>query len=232
MRVSRLLCAALFAAASLPASAVSFEFGNLTWDGTNNHGFLPTDGVKCTAGDLCSSNVDGGVRNGDLTFANGGITVHATGTFNGNTAAVVQDHDDGYNAANHIGAGLGVYHLSGDSSDDNITTGEKLTLTFDHVVKVTSIGLRADGHNDDDWITGATFKFNGTETMLPTHIGSIGGLNMIGTQFTFEFGGRHADQFYLSSIVAVTVVPEPETYALMLAGLGAVAFVARRRKQA
>lgn len=29
----------------------------------------------------------------------------------------------------------------------------------------------------------------------------------------------------------VTAVPEPETYALMLAGLGVVAFIARRRKQ-
>jgi len=30
--------------------------------------------------------------------------------------------------------------------------------------------------------------------------------------------------------LAVTAVPEPETYALMLAGLGAVGFIARRRK--
>jgi hypothetical protein len=29
---------------------------------------------------------------------------------------------------------------------------------------------------------------------------------------------------------SVTAVPEPETYALMLAGLGVVGFVARRRK--
>lgn len=33
------------------------------------------------------------------------------------------------------------------------------------------------------------------------------------------------------NVVNVTAVPEPETYALMLAGLGAVAFVARRRRR-
>jgi hypothetical protein len=35
-----------------------------------------------------------------------------------------------------------------------------------------------------------------------------------------------------SGELSVTAVPEPETYALMLAGLGAVALVARRRKSA
>jgi len=30
---------------------------------------------------------------------------------------------------------------------------------------------------------------------------------------------------------AVTPIPKPETYALMLAGLGAMGFIARRRKQ-
>lgn len=35
---------------------------------------------------------------------------------------------------------------------------------------------------------------------------------------------------FVGANYTVTAVPEPETYALMLAGLGAVAFVARRRK--
>ncbi|CAN5117922.1 hypothetical protein BH11PSE10_BH11PSE10_09130 [soil metagenome] len=35
---------------------------------------------------------------------------------------------------------------------------------------------------------------------------------------------------FVGASYTVTAVPEPETYALMLAGLGAVAFVARRRK--
>ena len=42
--------------------------------------------------------------------------------------------------------------------------------------------------------------------------------------------GKSGGNYTLNA--AVTPVPEPETYALMLAGLGAVAFIARRRKSA
>ncbi|MFN6995089.1 MAG: FxDxF family PEP-CTERM protein [Aquincola tertiaricarbonis] len=42
--------------------------------------------------------------------------------------------------------------------------------------------------------------------------------------------GKSGGSYLLNA--AVTPVPEPETYALMLAGLGAVAFIARRRKSA
>jgi len=45
---------------------------------------------------------------------------------------------------------------------------------------------------------------------------------------TGAFGGLYS----LTSTLVTAPVPEPETYALMLAGLGAVAFVARRRKSA
>ena len=38
--------------------------------------------------------------------------------------------------------------------------------------------------------------------------------------------------YSINSAAAVTAVPEPETYALLLAGLGVVGFVAKRRKSA
>lgn len=49
--------------------------------------------------------------------------------------------------------------------------------------------------------------------------------------FTGATGGSYADQRITSlSVNSVAAVPEPETYAMLLGGLGALGFVARRRK--
>lgn len=49
--------------------------------------------------------------------------------------------------------------------------------------------------------------------------------------FTGATGGSYADERVTSfSLNPVAAVPEPETYAMLLAGLGALGFMARRRK--
>lgn len=231
MKLVKTLLALALGAALLPATAAQFDFYKLNQPNASDPpDFLPSNGIVCTTYDLCSSNVDGGVFGGNLSYTNGGIAAVATGTYMGNTASAVQDSTKGWTASK--GAGLGVYHLSKVSSDDNITFDEVLTISFDQVVNLTSLELRAEGHNYTGWTAGATFLLNGVQTLLPLGTGNIA-LNQVGQVFTFGFddGARTADQFYLAAMT-VQAVPEPDTYAMLLAGLGALGFVARRRKQA
>jgi hypothetical protein len=239
--IKSLLSGLFIAMAGSAAAQTVFDFANLTYNGTSNSGFLPTIGVQCTGGDMCSSNPSSVLSGGALTFQNGGISVDALASFNGSTfggagAAVVQDHEDAYNGllsgSGAVGAGLGVYHTVNSTSDDNITSDEVLKLHFNQGVTLSSIGLRADGHNTTGWSSGATFQYsldnaNWTTGLMPVNNGQFA-LNQTGTDFYFRYGGSSAAQFYVSS---VTAVPEPETYAMMLAGLGLMGFTARRRKQ-
>ena len=240
MNLRKTLFALALGAAILPASAAQFDFYKLNQPNSATLDFLPTNGIKCTTHDLCSSNVDGGVFGGALNFTSDGITASATGSYLGETtrASAVQDSTKNWSDSN--GAGLGVYHQRNVTSDDNITFGEMLTITFDQAVTVTRIELRSEGHNFTNWTSGATFLLNGVQTALPQGTGYID-LNMTGTVFTFAFDGplpaltnvvkSTGDQFYLSAMT-VQAVPEPGTYAMLLAGLGALGFVARRRAAA
>ncbi len=48
--------------------------------------------------------------------------------------------------------------------------------------------------------------------------------------WTIVLGGDQAGQIPNTTAFSITPVPEPETYAMMLAGLGLMGWVARRRK--
>jgi hypothetical protein len=68
-----------------------------------------------------------------------------------------------------------------------------------------------------------------------TSIGNVRILNLwdtrTGTAGNYSFSGQHQDQLYLIPDIITTPVPEPESYAMLLAGLGLFGFAARRRKQ-
>ncbi|HEU4843011.1 MAG TPA: FxDxF family PEP-CTERM protein [Burkholderiaceae bacterium] len=236
MKLRNILAASALLAATVPAFAAVtvFDFSNLKYEGRQNTGLLPsgvlgTDYWGCTGGDICSSNIDHKILGGDLVYTVNGISATATAQYQSGSqsydATVVQDHENGYSAANKIGAGLGVYHKAHDNSDDNITRGEQLTLTFAGPVNLSSVMLRSDGH-DTSWKRNATFLLNGTSYKLDDTIAPAA---LTGSVFTFQFGGAKPDQFYLGG-VTVSAVPEPSSYAMLLAGVGLMAFVARRRK--
>lgn len=211
------------------AVALNFDFGDLKWDGSRNTGFLPTSSsYKCTNGDLCSSDVNNNRYGGGLTYTQQDVSLTATGSYRGHAAAVVQDHDNSYTPGGKNGAGLGVYHTKY-TSDDNVTFGEVLTLTFNQDVTISNVGLRSETHDVWNWTKGATLLVNGKEMLLPKGTGDLG-VNLTGRTFTFAFNDRCGDQFYLSSL-AVQAVPEPASAAMLLAGLGLVGGIARRRRQ-
>jgi hypothetical protein len=72
----------------------------------------------------------------------------------------------------------------------------------------------------------ATFSGDNVTTWLGTL-----GAGQYHIDISGSFGPEAAYGQYSVAMNAVPAVPEPETYALMLAGLGAVAFMARRRRQ-
>lgn len=226
--------ASVYAAPAHPAIAATvFDFSNLEYNHNTNTGFLPSEVLgtgywKCTGGDLCSSNLAAGKLGGDLKYTVNGITATATGFYKKKQVTVLQDHDNGWNAKKHIGAGLGVYHLTNDNSDDNITVGETLKLSFNRAVTLSGLSLRADGHTghfDKD----STFLLDGHSMKLSQDIDHLA---LTGTEFSFAFGGREAEQFYLGgvTVTGVSPVPEPATTGMMLAGLGLLGWMARRRK--
>ena len=71
-----------------------------------------------------------------------------------------------------------------------------------------------------DWVSTAI-----TSSATWSDIGNVRVMNLYSSYTNGVFSGHRQDQLYLMP------VPEPETYAMMLAGLGLIGFVANRRRR-
>ncbi|MCB1734983.1 MAG: hypothetical protein H6981_03215 [Gammaproteobacteria bacterium] len=148
------------------------------------------------------------------TTSNGGVTVTATGTSIGDTNST----PDYYAYLDSGNAGLGVCKTvtSGmqcsPSSDDNVTFGEALNLTFSQAVTLDQLRFRNADH-------GTTFASN-ADISISIDGGVFTDFSLVhlfntpltGTSFTFIGDSTHdGDQFYISSVGGSVYTPPPST---------------------
>ncbi len=114
------------------------------------------------------------------------------------------------------------FNLGG--SNQTITTGSAVgTSSYQAATGLLNFYFQSS-------ISGAVIQNGAAGNSEPTFAIFSGGKSGFDYVLGFSDAGAGHDLDYDDMVIGVTAVPEPETYMMMLAGLGAMAFVARRRR--
>jgi hypothetical protein len=170
---------------------------------------------------------------GVSTFARVGGTVYSSSTPN---TAFTSDKVylvSGLSAQPFKGSSQTAASMANDSWL-SINTGQTSTLSFAAASYVGFLWGSIDTYNTVRFYNGASLLDTFTGSSLPPASGFQGQATYFGynaasiTSVQFSSSGTAFEVDNVS--ITPAPVPEPETYALMLAGLGAVGFIARRRR--
>lgn len=178
------------------------------------------------------------------SFACGAALAAGTATVQLNGSSFIQSGS----VLNTSSAGIDVVKVVYDlgTAQDGIAIWEKFSSTGTHSNFLTGNWYSTETWNGLSVGTGNTFSFSGLDIDLIQSVatgsvtGSIlgGPSSLANASFSVYFNDNSWGTAKLSQLnwsenqtLTITAVPEPETYAMLLAGLGFVGAIARRRKQ-
>jgi choice-of-anchor A domain-containing protein len=206
-------------------SAASWQYGSAT----KNASFLDFAAAKTQLSGL-SSQLAGQAQNGSWSFANGGISLVGDGSSNvqvfnlGNVGDIKNLSLSNIKAGAHIviNSSASKVTFGGNLGGDKANSADLLAQHRDRVV--FNLGNATD-------VSVNTF-LNGS--VLAVNANLTGSGHLEGTVIAHSMGpsanGSKLELGY-EPFVPTTPVPEPQTYAMLLAGLGVLGFLSRRRQR-
>ncbi len=243
--MKKLLLIALFGASFSANAAVTTYFGEDLGLGELTR-LSSTPNANAAQASFLSSLINPGVENFEaftdgtanpaVNFVGAGVTATLSG------GAVIS-------TVNGLTNGNGRYGISGDpdgnGSDSYYQTSNLLALTFSKPIAAFGFyGIDIGDFNGQVTVTtsGGLNQFFNVGNTLNGSGGSVLFWGLVSNTYTFTgitFGNTASgtdffafDNFTVGSLQQVkSPVPEPETYAMFLAGLGLMGYMARRRKE-